>query len=196
MSISTSTKVDTYPNIWPQMKRALMNTLYSSQVSHWNYEFALIVQRHALSLGVELDINEAYKAGIRYDEKTWKTLSADWMEPVPQIEYLVPTDFMLDDVRRDFERVIPELDKIIKERYEADRFISGLSLYNLRYDQLENILGDNLFGIVKVMARGLSREEEVYEPMPLAQFLQERAHVVEAMQERVIINLLMSDLIK
>ena len=87
--------------------------------------------------------------------------------------------------------------QIKKERYESDRFMSILGLHTLTHYELADVLGDNLFTLIRKVSQPLSQaEDQAMQMDTIKEFLDKNSKILDHMQERVLVNLLMSDFVK
>jgi hypothetical protein len=189
--------ITSYNEIWVNVKATLLQKLYILQIKHWNLRLQKLMQKNANFHGIVLTEFQCATAAIQYKYKTWTTLPLNWMEPAPPIDYhftLFPGEA---DVEAELILVSSELTKIKKERYESDRFMSTLGLHTPTHYELADILGDNLFTLIRKVSQPLSQaEDQAMQMGTIEEFLDKHSSILDHMQERVLVNLLMSDFVK
>lgn len=183
---------------WLIIKADMLDGLYTAQIHHWNAKFASIVQKNANHLGTTLSIVACYKAAIQYKNKTWRALPINWLSDATlPPDYHFPLFVGDPELEEELESVTGEMQKIIRERYESDRFMSSLNMFGLSGNELHKVLGDNLYRVISKNADSLFRDnEEIYQPVPLKDFLLQHSKILEHMQERVMVNFLMMDILR
>jgi len=185
-------------NPWLIIKADMLNGLYNTQISHWNTKLATIIQRNAQHLGTTLSIPQSRRAAIQYKNKSWAAMPLNWLA-----DRTIPPDYhfpLFDgdpELQERLGKVTHEMQKIKRERYESDRFMSSLNMYGLSGNQLHKILGDNLYKLISKNADSLfSDSGEIFQPIPLKDFLLQHNKILEHMQKRVIVNFLMTDVLR
>lgn len=189
--------ITSYNEHWTNIQQTILKSLYSIQIVHWNTRLCKLMQKNAAIQNVILSEAQSYYCGIQWNNKTHQCLAVNWMDPVIAMNYhftLVDDD---PDMVTELKTVIAELAKLKKERYESDRFLSSMAMFTFTCYQLRDILGDHLFGLIAKASRPLSSVEDggMHTTTPEA-FLEAHAFILEHMQERVLVNLLMSDMMK
>jgi hypothetical protein len=189
--------ITSYNEHWTNIQQTILKGLYSVQIVHWNTRLCKLMQKNAAMQDVILSEAQSYFCGIQWNNKTHQCLAVNWMDPVIGMDY----DFTLvdddPDMVTELKTVINELAKLKKERYESDRFLSSMAMFTFTCYQLRDILGDHLFGLIAKASRPLSSVEDggMHTTTPEV-FLETHAFILEHMQERVLVNLLMSDMMK
>ena len=189
--------ITSYNEHWTNVQQTLLKGLYTSQIIHWNTRLCQLMQKSATVHGVALDIEESYFCAITYQNKTYGCLAVNWMDPVITTNYHFTLPEGATDMETELKTVVNELHKLKKERYESDRFLSSIAMHMLTCYQLRDVLGDHLFGMIAKASRPLSSVEDGSSSVEVVEaFLDQHAFILEHMQERVLVNLLMSDMMK
>ena len=181
---------------WVQVKKDMLVGLYEGQIRFWNRELAKLIQLSAQTQGIIISEAQAIRSALQYKGKTFKALPETWLSEIPETpDYHIP--FSVPDKEDKLQQVLRELSKIEHERYESDRFMATLPLYGISNVTLADLVGDNLYKLVAKAARPLNlADETILPPMPWEQFKYRNADVLEHMQERVMVNFLMSDYVR
>jgi hypothetical protein len=179
---------------WGAIKSQLLDGLYSTQINFWNWKLAKVIQKNGQFQGVIIPESQAIKSAIQQGSNSWTALPLNWLEVPHEPEYHFPLFLDSPDLIEELDKVTNELTKIKKERYESDRFLSALILYYPTRDQLKDILGDNLYSLCSYVPA--DTREAIWSPVSLEDFLRMHARILEHMQERVLLNLLMSDIMR
>jgi len=189
--------ITSYNEHWTNIQQTILKGLYDVQIVHWNTRLCKVMQKNAAIQGVILSERESYYCGIQYQKKTHQCLAVNWMDPAIAMDYHFPLIDDDPDMETELKTVIAELGKLKKERYESDRFLSSMAMFTLTCYQLRDILGDHLFGLIAKASRPLSSVEDGgMQTSTVEAFLEQHAFILEHMQERVLVNLLMSDMMK
>ena len=185
-------------NPWLVIKAKMLDGLYTIQINYWNTELAKVIQKNAHHLGTVLSEASCRRAAIQYKNKSWRAMAINWLSDLEEPpDYHFPLFEGNPELEEKLEKITTEMAKIKRERYESDRFMSTLTIYSLSGNELHQILGENLYKLISKPADGLLRDdEEIFQPQPLESFLQMHSKILEHMQERVMVNLLMSDIVK
>jgi hypothetical protein len=189
--------ITSYNEHWTNIQANILKGLYSTQIVHWNTRLCRLMQQNAAIHGVELETEQSYFCSITHNNQTHGCLAVNWLDPVIAIEYhfaLIDDD---PDMLTELNTVTAELAKLKKERYESDRYLSSMAMYTFTCYQLRDILGDHLFSMIAKVSRPLSSVEDGGMQLGTPEaFLEQHAFILEHMQERVLVNLLMSDMMK
>lgn len=183
---------------WLIIKADMLNGLYTTQILHWNTKLAEIIQRNAQLLGTALSLPVARTAAIQYKNKSWTALPLNWLSDVTiPPNYNFPLCSSDPELESRLEKVTNEMQKIKHERYESDRFMSSLNMYGLSGNQLHQILGDHLYRVIAKNADSLFCDsDKIFHPVPLNEFLARHSKILDHMQERVMVNYLMTDILR
>jgi len=190
--------LNTSSNAWLALKAKLLDGLYTLQIKYWNERLAKLIQRNAQLHGVILSESVCSRSAIQYKNVSWTSLPINWLKGViVPPEYHFPVYADAPEIEAELITITDELKKIKRERYESDRFLTSLSIYLPTQYQLQVILGDNLYALIAKAAQCLlENQTEILQPHTLDAFLQQHQRILEHMQERVLRNLIMSDIVK
>lgn len=189
--------ITSYNEHWTNIQQTILKGLYSTQIVHWNTRLCKLMQKNAAIQNVILSEAQSYFCGIQWNNKTHQCLAVNWMDPVIAMDYHFALEGSDPDMETELKTIINELDKLKKERYESDRFLSSMAMFTFTCYQLRDILGDHLFGMIAKASRPLSSVEDGgMQTTTPEDFLKTHEFILEHMQERVLVNLLMSDMMK
>ena len=174
-----------------------MQKLYSKQITYWNQKYSQAVLKLAEAQGQDMETIIFTNVAVTYKGRNWTSMSEYWLiDDHDQVYYLPLTDDMPELVK-EFVPIFKEFTKLKRERYETDRFISGLLLFSLTPDSMCEVLGDNLYGLIQKLynERNSITSKDLFHPKSLATFLKKHRKIVQHMQERMVINLIMGGLL-
>ena len=186
--------LNTYSSAWAVIKNDILDGLYGTQIRFWNMKLAKLIQKNGQFQGVIIPEAQAAKSAIQQGSKSWIALPVNWLEITYEPEYHFPLFDSSPDLEEELTAIGHELNKIEKERYESDRFLSALIMYAPSNKELHELLGDNLYSLVKYTIAAAPEEMLAFDT--LEDFLKKNARILEHMQERVLLNLLMSDIMR
>lgn len=179
------------------VKEALFANLYLRQIEYWNNRL-----RKISDMNVEcysradpaFNGNDQNFVSLFYDGEVFGLLAPDEDDdqPSPYCLELYAGDPVLE---AEMETLGHELRKLKKERYVAQRFLAGLTIFEPPPEQLEQILGEGLYRIChNALSHGIVNYAPltwpVSEPEALETFVSEQQHIIKAMQERVLLNMI------
>jgi hypothetical protein len=184
----------TYFSAWSVIKHDILDGLYGTQIRFWNNKLAKLIQKNGQFQGVIIPEAMAAKSAIQQGSHSWTALPINWLEVSHDPEYHFSLFPDSPDLEEDLIKISHELAKIKKERYESDRFLSGMVMYVPTSEELREILGDNLYSLVNYKVADTTTDILAFNT--LEHFLEINAHILEHMQERVLLNLLMSEIVR
>lgn len=127
------------------IKNKLMEKLYEDQLKYWNLKLSNLAFNNALTHGRGIDVvNNRMTYAIYYDDKEWRPQHLDWTKR-DESKYcleLHPSNPQLAD---EMAVIADELGEIEEERYEAERFLSGLLMFEAPPEIFQKVLGDVLY---------------------------------------------------
>lgn len=170
------------------IKETLMDKMYSQQVKKWNGLLFLLAQENALAHSWPVDMSTVYSIrykGTKYTPEIWDWTT--WRES----EYAFALSEDHPEWEEDLKLIISELEDIRIERYESERFLSGLVLFTATAETYERILGATLYAAIKEPLeahQGRVYDEE--EDFSINQYARNNMPILKAMNERLLMNLL------
>lgn len=179
------------------VKDGLFDNLYRPQLEYWNKRLRTLSERNVACYAREdeaFNLDDQSFVAIFYEGDTFSLLPLDEDDdPVsPYCLELFGGDPELID---EFDVVAGEIQKLKRERYEAQRFLAGLMMFDPPPALLEEILGDGLGTVCQnvLHERGWASSEmlwDPHEPAALETFLEEQQSIVTAMQQRMLLNMI------
>jgi hypothetical protein len=176
------------------IKAKLMRKLFGRQLQFWNAELFTLGLKNAISK--ERDIITSMPYTIFYRNKQWMPVYVNWVDERP----LPCTELNLDypDWEPRMARIADELQDLADEKYEAERFLSALVLFDAPPEAYERILGNTLYSTIAVeLKRHCSRFAgsgwELNTEHSLAAYIETHTAVVARMNERLLMNLITLD---
>lgn len=180
-----------------KISERMIDELYSAQLKFWNHRLQQLAYKNAQCHNHphEEDFNEdlSILGGIVHKGRTWTWISLDWLDEWRETEYSYPLFIGDDKLVADVVETTEELMAIKKEKYETQRFMSGLSLFQVTKKILESILGENLFYIIRPFSKDLPPEVEDAEEVALMTYVKKHKTTLEHMNQRVLVNLITVD---
>lgn len=179
------------------VKDGLFDRLYRPQLIYWNNRLRTLSQKNVACYAREdeaFNLDDQSFVAIFYEGDTFSLLPLDEDEDPtsPYCLELFGGDKPLVD---EFTIVAEEIQKLNRERYEAQRFLAGLMLFDPPPAKLGTVLGDGLFRVCQNVIRdyGWKIEElqwDPQEPTALETYLSEQQSIITAMQERMLLNMI------
>jgi len=142
------------------------------------------------------DWSELVLFSIYYEGQKWTP------EPLPGLDWC---NWRIDascvalnetsDFKARMDRIIYELDDIKTERYESERFLSGLVLFNGPPTVFEKVLGNTLYSAVakqfeEHFTNFSSPDWSDWSDYSLKTYVNANKHIVDKMNERLLLNLI------
>ena len=164
-----------------------MRRLYQEQLIFWNTELYKSAAEHSLCWGRKKEFL------IHFNNKKWKPVFLDWTEEEDTAYCLaVHPDF--PELLAEVKLITDELAELINEIYEADRFISGLLLFEAPAEAFANTLGSSLYTVcaaeLKQHAYKFASESwDANTEAAMQVFITDNKYIVTAMNKRLMINL-------
>jgi len=176
------------------MKELLMTQLYKEQVTYWNKELATVAIKNARNWGRP----ECYN--VYYNFKRYYPLILEWCdEPISKNQYCLPMHENYPEEMADMKEIANELDELVDEKYESERFLSGLITFPAPPEVFAAILGDTLYSTI---AAEMEEHAENYEyssfwnerqAVSLETFMRDKTYIVQSMRQRILLNLITLD---
>jgi hypothetical protein len=185
-----------------KFKEALIQELYIKQVDYWNKQLYKLSEKNVACYAREdaaFNNTDHDFVGLFYDGEPFFLLPRDEDDDLPS-PYCLEVYKADPELQEDMRILASELRKFRKERYEVQRFLAGLSMFEPPPKILLQILGDGLYRICqsaynKLLPPASSHHYEdlnweVNEPDALKTFVHEQQDIITAMQERVLLNMI------
>lgn len=178
-------------------KDGLFTRLYTPQLTYWNDRLRSISERNVAAYAREdeaFNVDDRSFVAVFYDGETFNLLPMD-EDDDPFSPYCLELYEQDPQLVKDMVTVAREVKRLKDERYEAQRFLAGLAMFDPNPVDLHRILGDGLSQMCNNVLRehGWVIEEmrwEAHEPAALKTFVEEQKDIVTAMQERVLLNMI------
>jgi len=185
------------------IKDTLMTKLFNKQLLFWNNKLHDISYDNAKSFGRLVSSNieneNWWEYLIFYRNRKWHPVYLDTMND-PETAQCLPLNEDQPNFTKRMNRIADELTELREEIYEAERFLSGLVLFNAPPNIFKKIMGDTLFGAIKK-----ELDESTYtvtythpDSIPavmdaefsLQVYADTNVRIIQAMNERIVLNLL------
>lgn len=177
-----------------KIKTKLMEKLYSKQLAHWNSALIALSIENARSQDRVISAKLPWEYSIYYRDKKWCPEFLDWTDNSESV-YCIQLNPAYPDFETRMERIADELTDIREERYEAERFLSGVVLFNAPPEPYKRILGSTLYAVIasELKSHHYTIRSPDYSPNAeygLIQFARKNISIVKAMNERLMMNLI------
>jgi len=174
-------------------KTALMKRLYQTQLMYWNRRLSQLSLRNAVSLGRK----DPEKYSIYFNNRRWCPSTLSDLGREGHTAYCIELNPEMPDYHQEMTLISEELLTLINERYEADRFLSGLLLFHAPPSKIERILGATLYAVCskEILAHTKETPEDP-EPLvglSLQDYIEANKSILRAMNQRLLINLIDQD---
>jgi hypothetical protein len=172
------------------IKLALMKRLYQAQFRHWNNKLILLSKTNAQCYG-----RSRYKDnyGVYFKNKSWYPEHLDWTNK-EENKYCLPLHPDFPNMLIEMGIIAEELQELQDEKYEADRFLSGLVLFNMPPNIMKETLGHTLYAPVRFFierfASDLKFDWSESEEFSLITYIGKNQTILKAMHERLMLNLI------
>lgn len=179
------------------VKDGLFEALYKPQLEYWNKRLRALSDRNIACYAREdeaFNLDDQSFVAIFYEGDTFNLLPLD-EDDDPVSPYCLELFGGDPELVEEFSVVAGEIQKLKRERYEAQRFLAGLMLFDPPPAMLEKILGDGLNTVCQnvLHSRGWAASEmqwDPHEPVALETFLEEQQSIIFAMQQRMLLNMI------
>ena len=168
-----------------------MGSLYSDQLKYWNKRLRILSVKNALCHGRKQDIRIRY--AIYFNRQEWRPQHLDWTDN-DLSAYCLPLHPAFPEMQDEMTVIADELGEIEEERYEADRFMSGLVLFKAPPSIFLNILGGSLYAPCKTEIETFCSRypTDVWDrngEFSMNIFVEKYQYIIIAMKARILINL-------
>ena len=179
------------------VKDGLFDRLYRPQLEYWNKRLRGLSERNVACYAREdeaFNLDDQSFVAIFYEGDTFSLLPLD-EDDDPISPYCLELFGGDKELVQEFDVVSGEIQKLKRERYEAQRFLAGLMMFDPPPAQLVEILGDGLGRVCQnvIRERGWAAGEmqwAPHEPKALETFLEEQHPIITAMQQRMLLNMI------
>ncbi len=174
----------------------IQNSLYNPHWEYWYRKLQNVISENCGYQGRGRPSNYC-KYGIFY-------LNQPWFVPQPEAARTEASDFDIVPLHPEYPELESRLIKITSnlaeldiETYEVKRFLAGMLMFPAPIETFEESLGRSLFGKIGPFLRLLNEEERHKWNDNLAKayrtFMQENDYLIDAMCQRVMMNLIARD---
>lgn len=178
------------------VKEGIKEKLYIPQVEYWNKRLRSLSERNCAAYAREdpdLNLDDHTFVGIFFDGMSYNLIPLDEDDdPVSPYCLELASD---TELQEEMSTVSQEIQKLKEERYVVERFLSGFMLFDPPPAILQEVFGDALgracLAILK--SAGWAHEEmqwDVADSAAMQTFLAEQTDIVEAMQQRMLLNMI------
>jgi len=178
------------------MKDLLMQQLYDKQIKYWDKALEKIAAKNALNHG------RTERYNVYFNHKRYYPLILEWCDtPIAKNQFCLPMHPDFPEEIEDMREIATELDDLAEEKYETERFLSGLISFPAPPEVFSSILGDTLYSTIAEEIEGhtgyaaqLNPDEwNVRQAVSLESFMRDKNYIVQAMRQRILLNLITLD---
>jgi hypothetical protein len=173
------------------VKVTLVKELYFRQLAFWNYKLQEVAKRNAMNHGYHGDFPAHKPGGITYQGRTWIRLGLGWLDEPTDTAYAFPLDQNDSELVDEMDEIVQELTCIKKEKYETERFLSGLLRFGFNKELLKEALGVTLFDLFNQHLERYYTNDVDYDAMRA--FVSRHEAIVGHMNARIMLNLITLD---
>lgn len=175
------------------IKLKLMELLYQEQMKYWNTRLMRVSRMNKQAHGRWDRLNYA----VYFNDKVWRPEHLDWTKN-DESAYCLELHPSNPELAAEMRIISEELGEIEEERYEADRFLSGLVLFKCPPNVFHQVLGDTLYAPCRrefeefcsqYPTSGWDRNGE----FSMNIFVEKNKNIITAMKERLLVNLVTKD---
>jgi hypothetical protein len=181
------------------IKEGLFAKLYMPQLKYWNDRLRNVSDRNLAAHAreqheAEEDRSHDNFVGVFFDGITLGLLPYD-EDDDPVSPFCLELYTSDPDLVKDCKVVAQEITKLSIERYESQRFMAGLAMFDVPPQELVKILGDGLGDMCHAALSESGYKPEILrwdvkEPVALKTFIDEHKDIITSMQERVLLNMI------
>lgn len=182
------------------VRAQFLTRLYGKQFKYWNKRLLKLSNRNAIAHGRpriigEDDLNRYH---LFHNGQIWKPETLDPLDRNDR-KACLPVHPSWPQFEEEADIVTWELEQLIDEKYEANRFIIGLITFPMTAMQFERIVGDTLYPA----CYGFSTYERLIRHQicdastaELDTYMQEHSYIEALIKERLLVNLITMDATK
>jgi len=174
------------------IKDTLMHKLYYKQLQKWNKALLELSRKNSLSLG-RTHVSHIPQA-IWFRNKKWLPEELDWSDSV-EISFCTQLNPDYPEYAILMAEIADELSEIKTEKYESERFLSGLVLFNAPPNVYEKVLGNTLFSAISSEVYQHCKHYNGVEfkndcKSTLITYVKTNTNIIQTMNERLMLNLI------
>jgi len=183
------------------IREGFLTRLYGEQLKYWNSRLIRLASRNAIVHGRRESNLQTFILGydLFHNGQIWlpETLN---LPNIREKRACLPVhpDFPQLEVEADI--VTAELEELIDEKYETNRFILGLITFPMTADTFQEIVGDILYSACELVIRRYERLVRLQicgaSNTALNTFVTEHAYIRDVLKQRLLINLITLDATK
>jgi len=172
------------------IKTDILEGLYKKQFRYWNDQLTALSHENTESWGRTKD--KIFYA-IFWERRAYYPHS--WEESTSRsTPFCLPLNLRIKDFVPRMEKIAHELDTINDEKYEVERFLSNLVLFDASSDRFRDILGQTVHRFAaaafeRYCANNADRDWKLNNEFSLKTFVDANKHIIIKMSERVMLNL-------
>lgn len=178
------------------VKAILMQKLYQKQLSYWSTQLIKLSNENAHTQGRKLWYSfnnvELFQYSIYFRDKKWSPQYLEWTADI-ETAYCTSLNPDYPEFQERMARIADELTDIDVERYEVERFLSGLMLFGAPPEEYLKVLGRTLYQSVKAEITAHEHHGKDWNrnaSYPFKQYTAKNKRIVVAMNERLMMNLI------
>lgn len=178
-----------YNNYREAIKNAILKKLYQAQLDYWNGKLLDLSRANAVAYGR----NDGATYAIYFRNKRWAPEHVDWTDNLKPA-YCLPLHPSSPNFVIQMGEIADELEELVDEKYEAERFLSSLVLFTAPPNRFKEVLGETLYAVCRADVEGAAGGFDQYcwnanDDQALQDFVKPNARIIAAMNERVLLNL-------
>jgi hypothetical protein len=171
------------------IKNKLMSKLYKAQLDYWNKRLIKLSRTNAMCFGRQQNL----KYAIYFNRRQWRPEHLDWADNDTDA-YCLPLHSSFPDMTEEMAIIADEMSQLEHEKYETDRFLSGLVLFKAPPHIFHKVLGDTLYRpiqpeIEKFCSHFSNKEWDRNGEFSMNIFIEKNQGIIKAMKERILVNL-------
>lgn len=180
------------------IRAQFLTRLYGKQFKYWNERLIKLSNRNAIAHGRPRKIGSDYKNlyHLFHNGQIWKPETLDPMDRSDKLACL-PVHPSFPQYEKEADIVCRELEELIDEKYEANRFIIGLITFPMTTWRFKEIIGDTLYAATQLTFTQYERliHNKVNEASTAAldTFVLEHSYIEALLKERLLTNLITMD---
>jgi len=178
------------------LKDNLISRIYTDPITIWNDSYMRLCFENATSYG-RPDFHRIYDEGKLWDFLllAWHTTSPYTWDELGVANNKLVLNPNFPEFRKKMDILKKEYKELEVEKYEAERFFSGLVLFAAPPRIFKEILGDSLYRYCKTDIINISVAEQSEEwnrnaEKAIMTFAKPNKYIVKNMQERMVLNLI------
>lgn len=180
------------------IRAQFLNRLYGKQFKYWNTRLLKLSNRNAIAHGRPRVIGEddRNRYHLFHNGEVWKPETLDLGDRCDR-KACLPVHPSFPQYEEEADIVTSELEELIDEKYEANRFILGLITFPMTTWRFREIIGDTLYAACQLTFSRYERliHSQVNEASTVAldTFVLEHSYIEQLLKERLLVNLITMD---